>query len=108
GIDEIHAAARALIHVVRLFAVGDVAIRRGRVVVPRAVALGRTLVVVRVGAVRRHDDVVGVAVRAGRGIAEVRGRRDRLVGQIGRGRCAGCRGPIVVPGAGVHATALVR
>ena len=79
------AAAGAGVDVVRLVGEGDVTVR-GRhgatgqgavtvVVVPRAVL---ALVAVRVGAVRRQDHVVGVAVGRGGGVAEVRGGVDRL------------------------------
>ena len=114
AVHEADAATGAGVHVVGLVGEGDVTVAGGDraagqravavVVVPRAVL---ALVVVRVGAVRGQDHVVGVTVRRGRGVAEVGSRLDRLGAElVAGGRARRCR-RVVVPHASEHAAALV-
>ncbi len=110
GVDEADAAAAARVHVVRLIAEGDVAVRRrdADVTVPVVPSTVRALVVVGVGAVGGQDHVVGVAVRCARRVAEVSRCGDRLLAELG-GRCRGGGGlGVVVPHTREHTACLVR
>src|SRR6185437_14061159 len=107
-VHEVLAAAGADVEQVGQVGQCDVAIGRADTevtvsVVPGAETIG--LVVVRVGALGREDDVLRVAVQRAGGVAEVAGGADRLGSHLrfaGRRRC-GYR--VVVPDAGQRAAA---